>query len=219
MSGVAMTSAGGPTVPPGGPPAAPQRWPDEATSGPAWSPPDVAPPTPGWPADGGAPAPGWLPTGSAPYPVARPDRITRFFDQLATRSPRWLAPVTMLGCLAGAIGYTMWADPTRAAPDAAPTCLLKLTTGLDCPGCGGTRAFWYLLHGDLPAAARHHIVFVFAVPFLVYLYVAWATKQLFGWRLPQLTVGPTTIGVFLGAWLAFSVLRNLPGAPFTWFYV
>ena len=24
-----------------------------------------------------------------------------------------------------------------------------LTTGLDCPGCGGTRAAWYLMHGDL----------------------------------------------------------------------
>ena len=119
--------------------------------------------------------------------MAQPDRITRFFDRIAARSPRWLAPVAVLGCLAGAVGYTVWADPTRSAPDAAPTCLLKLTTGLDCPGCGGTRAFWYLLHGDLPAAARHHIVFVFAVPFLLYLYVAWAGKQLFGWRLPQLT--------------------------------
>jgi hypothetical protein len=155
----------------------------------------------------------------SPYPVVEADRFTRFFDRLAARSPRWLAPVAVLGCLAGAVGYTLYADPARAAADAAPTCLVKLTTGLDCPGCGGTRAFWYLLHGDLPAAARHHLLFVFAVPFLLYLYLAWGTKQLFGWRLPQLRVGPTAIGVFLGAWLAFSVLRNLPWIPFTWFYV
>ncbi|MFI6759533.1 DUF2752 domain-containing protein [Micromonospora sp. NPDC050417] len=171
------------------------------------------------------PAEPTYPGEAAPYPgepvyeVARPDRITRFFDRIATRSPRWLAPIAVLACFGGAVGYTLYADPTRSAPDAAPTCLLKLTTGLDCPGCGGTRAFWYLLHGDLPAAARHHILFVFAVPFVVYLYLAWASKQLFGWRLPRLTVGPMTIGIFLGAWMAFSVLRNLPWAPFTWFYV
>ncbi|MFK3980315.1 DUF2752 domain-containing protein [Micromonospora sp. NPDC050397] len=192
-----MTSAGGPTTP-------------SVEHAP------VPPPHPGDPA---------YPVAYRGYPdepvyeVARPDRITRFFDWISARSPRWLAPVAVLGCLGGAVGYTLYADPTRSAPDAESTCLLKLTTGLDCPGCGGTRAFWYLLHGDLPAAARHHVLFVFAVPFLVYLYVAWASKQLFGWRLPRLSVGPVTIGVFLAAWLTFSVLRNLPWEPFTWFYV
>ena len=135
------------------------------------------------------------------------------------RSPRWLAPLAALGCIAGALGYTMFSNPTDGAPDAAPTCLLKLTTGLDCPGCGGTRAAWYLLHGDLAAAARHHLLFVFAVPFLIYLYVAWAAKAAFGKQLPALRISPLTIGVFLGAWFVFSVLRNLPWAPFTWFYV
>ncbi|MGW4463395.1 DUF2752 domain-containing protein [Micromonospora sp. NPDC004704] len=185
-----MTSTGGPTTPPDLP----------TVVGPQWTPDPDAPQQ-------------W-------YPVAaEPDRITRFFDRIAARSPRWLAPVAILACFGGAVGYTLYADPTRSAPDAAPTCLLKLTTGLDCPGCGGTRAFWYLLHGDLPAAARHHILFVFAVPFLLYVYAAWAGKQLFGWRLPQLSIGPVTIGVFLAAWMAFSVLRNLPWTPFTWFYV
>ncbi len=68
-------------------------------------------------------------------------------------------------------------QPDRSADaDAAPSCLLKLTTGFTCPGCGGTRAAWYLLHGDLGAAARHHLLFVFAVPFLIYMYVAWAGR-------------------------------------------
>ena len=94
---------------------------------------------------------------------------------------------------------TRWsATRPHADPDAAPTCLVKLTTGLDCPGCGGTRALWYLLHGDLPAAARHHFLFVFALPFLAYLYVAWAGNQAFGWRLPELR-------------LSSKVHRRLPG--------
>lgn len=153
------------------------------------------------------------------YAPPEPDRLTRFANRLAARSPRWLAPVAALGCMASAVGYTMIVDPTDGAADAAPTCLLKLTTGFDCPGCGGTRAFWYLLHGNLPAAARHHILFIFALPFLVYLYVAWAGQQIFKRRLPQLRITPTTIGVFLVVWMLFTLARNLPWPPFTWLYV
>ncbi|MGK5673558.1 DUF2752 domain-containing protein [Micromonospora sp. URMC 106] len=173
------------------------------------------------PPDGGqAGHPGAWPAGQVPpYPVPEPDRLTRFVVRLYDRSPRWAVPLAALGCVAAGIGYALLSDPTRAAPDAAPTCLLKLTTGLDCPGCGGTRALWYVLHADLPAAARHHFLFVFALPFLAYLFVAWAGKQAFGWRLPELRLSSKMIGGFLVAWLAFSVLRNLPWAPFTSLYV
>ncbi|WP_435872681.1 DUF2752 domain-containing protein [Micromonospora matsumotoense] len=148
-----------------------------------------------------------------------PDRLTRFVLRLHARSPRWAAPLAALGCVAAGMAYALVSDPTTSDPDAPPSCLLKLTTGLDCPGCGGTRALWYLLHADLPAAARHHVVFVFAVPFLAYLFVAWAGKQAFGWRLPELRLSSPVIGGFLAVWLAFSVLRNLPWAPFTALYV
>src|SRR5262245_60638093 len=109
----------------------------------------------------------------------------------------------------------MWATPADNGADALPGCLVKLTTGLDCPGCGGTRAAWYLLHGNLPAAARHHALFVFAVPFLLYLYVAWGLKTAFGVKIPRLRLSPKVLGWFLGAWALFTVLRNLPWAPFT----
>ncbi|MGN9765676.1 DUF2752 domain-containing protein [Micromonospora sp. SD12] len=188
---------------------------------------DQAPPHPGSPypdsphpgaAYPDSPHPGAAYPGAA-YPVAEPDRLTRFVVRLYDRSPRWAVPLAALGCVAAGIGYALISDPTRSASDAAPTCLLKLTTGLDCPGCGGTRALWYVLHGDLPAAARHHFLFVFALPFLAYLFVAWAGKQAFGWRLPELRISSRVIGVFLAAWLAFTILRNLPWAPFTSLYV
>jgi hypothetical protein len=163
------------------------------------------------------PGPPGYPPGYGPPP--EPDRVTRFVNKLWYRSPVWVAPVAMLVCMGGAVGYTLATHPTEADAGSAPTCLLKYTTGFVCPGCGGTRAAWYLLHGDIPAAARHHAIFVFAVPFLLYMYFAWAAQRLFGWKVPQLNLSPRAIGIFIAVWGVWSVLRNLPWAPFTEFYV
>src|SRR4029450_5414707 len=109
--------------------------------------------------------------------------------------------------------YTLISDPAAAEAGSMPSCLLKYTTGFICPGCGGTRAAWYLLHGDLPAAARHHPLFVFAGAVLLFMYVAWAGKRVFGWNVPQLTLSPRVIGIFIAVWGVWSVLRNLPWSP------
>ncbi|MGC9666416.1 DUF2752 domain-containing protein [Planosporangium sp. 12N6] len=154
------------------------------------------------------------------YAVPAPGRFTRFVMRFADRTPVWAGPAAIAVCFGGAVGYVLATDPTSSDAFSAPTCLLKLTTGFDCPGCGGTRAFWYLIHGNLPQAARNHALFVFAVPFLLYMYVAW-TAKLIAKRdvLPTFRLSPLTLSVFLAVWFGFSVLRNLPWAPFTWFYV
>lgn len=164
------------------------------------------------PSHGSAPTAGYAPV----YPP--PGRFARFVLRMWSRSPRWLAPAAILVCLGGAVAHVLIREPVDGAA-ATPTCLLKMTTGFDCPGCGGTRAFYYLVQADLPAAARHHLVFVFAVPFLIYAYLVWAGDRIFRWRLPQLRPSPLMVGIFLSAVGAFAVLRNLPWPPFTWFYV
>ncbi|AGL20299.1 DUF2752 domain-containing protein [Actinoplanes sp. N902-109] len=166
------------------------------------------------------PAPYGAPYAGYPdLPEARSDRFARFLQTKWHRSPLWVAPAAMLVCMGGAVGYTLATHPASADAGAAPTCLLKYTTGFVCPGCGGTRAAWFLLHGDIPDAARHHALFVFAVPFLIYMYVAWSLKRVFGWDVPQLNPSPAVLGTFMAAWGVFSVLRNLPWAPFTSLYV
>jgi hypothetical protein len=60
---------------------------------------------------------------------------------------------------------------------------------------------------------------VFAAPFLVYAYLTWVAKAAFGWRLPALRLSPKMVSLFLAAWGVFAVLRNLPWAPFTLFFV
>jgi Protein of unknown function (DUF2752) len=153
------------------------------------------------------------------YTYARPDRVVRTIDRVARHTPAWLAPIALGSLCAVASAFVLWSNPTDASADAQPTCLVKMTTGFDCPGCGGTRAMWYLLHGDLPAAAHHHIIAVFAAPFLVYAYVAWAAGVMFNRRLPQLRVSYRSIAALIAAWGVFTLVRNLPFEPFSWFYV
>ena len=153
----------------------------------------------------------------APYPARPEGRFSRLVLALYERSPRWAAPAAVALCVAGAVAYTLAEDRSHVT---GPTpCLLRLTTGFDCPGCGGTRAAWFLLHGGFSQAARHHAVFVFAVPFLLYSYVAWTINVTFGRNLPVPRITPTHAGIFLGVWFVWATLRNLPWAPFTWFYV
>jgi hypothetical protein len=154
-----------------------------------------------------------------PAPRVADDAFSRLTARLFGRSPTWAAPLAILACFGGGVAYTLASHPTEVGAAANPTCLVKLTTGFDCPGCGGTRAFWYLLHGDIPAAARSHLVAVFAAPFLMYLYIAWAANLVFKRKLPTLRFSPRTVALFLAGWGVFTVLRNLPWAPFTWLFV
>lgn len=147
------------------------------------------------------------------------DRFSRFVLRVYARAPRWAGPLAVLGCFAGSAALVLWDHPTRQDAFGTTTCLVKLTTGFDCPGCGGTRAFWYLLHGDLAGAARSHLIAVFAAPFLVYMYASWVANTVFHRRWPVLRPSSRALTTFLAAWGVFSVVRNLPWAPFTWFYV
>ena len=158
-----------------------------------------------------------------PYPYLptyrEPNRFYRAMLRLYARTPKWAAPAAIAVCFAGAAGYVLVSDPTDAGAGDLPGCIVKLTTGLDCPGCGGTRAFYFLLRGNVPEAARHHAVAVFAAPFLVWLYLGWAVKRVSGRQLPVPRIGAKTVSVFLLAWAVFMVARNLPFAPFTTLYV
>jgi hypothetical protein len=164
---------------------------------------------------------GYAPAGGAGphYASPPPNRFGQFVLNLSARSPRWSAPVVVAACFAGAASYVWISNPTDSGAGDIPTCIVKLTTGLDCPGCGGTRAFYYLMHGNIPEAARHHVMAVFAAPFLVWFYLAWTVKHIWGRQIPTPKISARTISVYLALWAVFMVARNLPFAPFTTLYV
>jgi hypothetical protein len=150
---------------------------------------------------------------------APPSKVSLFILRAYERTPRWAAPAAIAACFLGVASYVWVSNPTAAGAADPPTCLVKLTTGLDCPGCGGTRAFYFLMHGNLPEAVRHHAIAVFAAPFLVWLYVAWAVNHVWGRSVPMPRFSAKTVSLFLGAWAVFMVVRNIPIAPFTYLFV
>jgi hypothetical protein len=153
------------------------------------------------------------------YITPRPKGLSGLVLRLYEKTPAWGAPAAILACFLGAASYVWISNPTSAGAYDLPTCIVKLTTGMDCPGCGGTRAFYYLMHGDVAQAARYHAPAVFAAPFLVWMYLAWAVKRVTGRKIPAPTLGPRSLSAFLLAWAVFAVVRNLPFAPFTSLYV
>ncbi len=46
-----------------------------------------------------------------------------------------------------------------------PKCPFKMITGLQCPGCGGQRAIYSLLHGHVAEALHYNYFLVYAGPY------------------------------------------------------
>lgn len=97
-----------------------------------------------------------------------------------------------------------------------PPCLLHKWTGLHCPGCGGTRAFRALSHGDLVTAIGMNpfaVALMFAVA-LITLRISW--EAVFPEkRWPRLAISDRWAWLIVVVMLLFAVLRNLPWWPFT----
>ena len=147
-------------------------------------------------------------------------------QHVETRPPAGRRRFTPLWALAAPLtwfAFVLAFDPTDSEPDPAGRCVWHMLFGIDGPTCGITRMTWYLLHGDLVNAARMHLAFLLGIPFLAYAWIWWIGVSVFGKRLPMPTSRKTVITI-LAAYAVFfvlysTVLRNLPWAPFTWFYV
>ena len=132
----------------------------------------------------------------------------------ATR-PAWLLPVG-----AGAVGLAACllvraVDPNDAA-NPYPVCPFRaLTGGLDCPGCGATRAAHALLSGHPGVAADHNLLFVLLLPAALLAYGTWLARGL-GLRAATAVRFPRWwLPALFGAIIGFWALRLLPG-PFEW---
>ena len=94
-----------------------------------------------------------------------------------------------------------------------PGCPLLDLTGFACPGCGLTRAFHALFHGDFLIALDFNALLpIFAVSF-VYLLILLMSIAARGKGLRFTIFTPASLWVFLGFAVVFGVLRNVPVYP------
>jgi hypothetical protein len=94
-----------------------------------------------------------------------------------------------------------------------PVCMFHSLTGLNCPGCGATRALYALLHGNFMLALKDNALFVMLLAVLT----IWSTRLAFRKLKKQpdaFNVPPKFLWTLLVVGIVFAVVRNLPG--FEW---
>ena len=94
-----------------------------------------------------------------------------------------------------------------------PTCQFHQLTGLNCPGCGATRALYELLHRHYWKALHDNALFICSGVAAVILGGRFVVQK---WQNPQATfhIRPQFLWIYLAIALIFTVLRNLPAFSF-----
>ena len=131
-----------------------------------------------------------------------------------------ISPITVrLSAAAGAAAmlggssFVAYFDP--ATIHIFPVCPLLTLTGFACPGCGLTRGFHALFHGDVLTALDFNALIPLWALICGYVFVSMMLLALRGRGLPMWPIGPKMLFGFMVALLLFGVLRNLPFYPFT----
>ncbi len=118
-----------------------------------------------------------------------------------------------LGLVAVA-GFLFFFNPASPANQWFPKCPFRLVTGMQCPGCGSTRAFYQLLHAHPIAAFKLNPLLILTLPFIIYGFLGFTKSALLGRPQRRLFIPP----IYLWAWLVlmifFWVFRNTPWYPF-----
>ena len=86
-----------------------------------------------------------------------------------------------------------------------PKCMFHQLTGLYCPGCGATRALSAMLHGDLKSSMHNNLLLFPLLALIAVLIVK-----------PEISLKRPVAITIVAIVLLFTILRNLPFAPFTY---
>ncbi|MDQ3800802.1 MAG: DUF2752 domain-containing protein [Acidobacteriota bacterium] len=133
----------------------------------------------------------------------------------SSASGRILAAAGLIGGAAGAFAVA-WFNPVTAG--FFPQCPLYQMTGLACPGCGLTRGFHALFHGDVLTALDYNALLPFYVLFFAYLAASLVSIAARGRGFSFKPFQPKLVYGFLVLSVAFAVVRNLPFYPFSVLY-
>ena len=118
-----------------------------------------------------------------------------------------------VAALAGGAAAIAYFDPSKAT--VLPVCPLFALTGLACPGCGLTRGFHALFHGDIITAIDFNALVPFWAVIFAYVGVSLALLAIRGKGIPMWPANPKFVAVAGIVLLSFGILRNIPAYPFT----
>jgi|ERR1041385_5159313 len=96
-----------------------------------------------------------------------------------------------------------------------PVCALHNLTGLNCPGCGASRAMHQLLHGNVIAALHLNALVVACLPIGAF-HAGRAGLRLLRAKPGRFEIKPVWIWIGGASVLIFAILRNLPFEIFAW---
>jgi hypothetical protein len=127
-----------------------------------------------------------------------------------TSPGRWLSlGAGVIGAAWIAAAGVLYRPDGSALPLACP---FHTVTGLDCPGCGSTRALGALARLDPIAALDHNLLVPLAFVFIAASWVLWVRATWTGRAAPALIRGPAAIAAIGVLFVAFTVVRNLGAA-------
>jgi len=110
--------------------------------------------------------------------------------------------------------FLFFFNPASPSNQWFPKCPFRLVTGMQCPGCGSTRAFYQLLHLHPIAAFKFNPLMVLTLPFIIYGFLGFTRSALMGRPQRRLFIPPIYLWAWLFLLIFFWVFRNTPWYPF-----
>lgn len=110
--------------------------------------------------------------------------------------------------VAAAAGFTLYVYFHNPFEGGVTLCMFHALTGLDCPGCGMTRAAWLLMHGH-PIQSLAQNPFLFVIFIAAYMGIAELSPYLIGRRLPQLHIPNWMLIALCALLFVFTIARNV----------
>jgi Protein of unknown function (DUF2752) len=136
-------------------------------------------------------------------------------EQKSSTIERILAATGILAVAAGS-AVVWYFNPSNV--NFLPVCPLYSMTGLACPGCGLTRGFHALFHGDVLTALDFNALLPLFGLIFGYLFLGMFLVAVRGHGLSIKYFRPGLLYGFLVILIGFAVLRNLPIYPFSVLY-
>lgn len=115
--------------------------------------------------------------------------------------------------IAGGSIFVALVDP--ATHSFFPVCPLYALTGYACPGCGMTRGFHALFHGDVRTALGFNALIPAWAVIFGYVLISLTLLAVRGKGLPMWPTAPRFLWAFMIVLVAFGMLRNVPAYPFS----